>query len=514
MKRYLYLPACLLVAVAVLHSLFAARWAQIDIVLAGVGGGLLLVAAGLTWNEIREWFADPRGIFVVNSAVSVVVLLAILVMVNLLAQAHPKRVDLTAAGRNTLTPGTSQFLSKIDRDIALRQFGRSHDPQLDQLLASFAEANGHVKLEFVDVDRNLREARAYGVAKPNGTIIVSVGEKARDGQAPTVRFRKVDQPNEPALVTAMLQVLNNRQATLCFVTGHGEHGLLDQSATGLSRVAMLLQVSNFELRRLSLLDESVPAGCAAVVVAGPQQALQHLEVDRLDEYVRAGGRVAVLLDPAPPPSLVSWLGSWGIVAQPGAVFDGGGGQLADAGPDSLLITAYGGHPITNGFEVATAFNGTCPLAIGASIKGGEPQIVAQSGPRSFITPREDISNAEFDSRSDRRGPATVVIATEPGVANIPVDARRSDKGRLVAFGDSDFISNGGLLRQGNRDLFLRTVSWLVGEKDITVVNVGERQNRRVDLTQTMKAAMFLVNLLCLPLIPLIAGIVAVLRGKR
>ena len=86
--------------------------------------------------------------------------------------------------------------------------------------------------------------------------------------------------------------------------------------------------------------------------------------------------------------------------------------------------------------------------------------------------------------------------------------------RLVVFGDADFISNAFLRRQGNRDFFLRSLSWLMGEEEAAIVAVDDRQNRRIELTERARAWMYIVNLGALPLIPLVAGLIVYIRSRR
>jgi ABC-type uncharacterized transport system involved in gliding motility auxiliary subunit len=515
MKKYSYVPGFALLAAGCLHAAIQLQWGEVDVILAAIGAGIVLVSVGLNWHAVREWFGDPRGIFALNTAFSFAILLAILVLVNFVARTRPVEVDLTSSGRNTLGDGTRQFLGKLTRDVGLRQFGRAHSPQIDQLLTAFSSATPRIRMDFVDVDRQRKDAIAYGITRPNGTIVVSVAQTAKDGRQSSIRFRKVDQVNEAALVTAMLQVLSDKQSTICFTTGHGEHGLLDEAGSGLSRLAGALEVSNFRLVRPSLLAGDVPADCSAVVVAGPQQDLQREELTRLHTYLLEGGRVALMLDPSSPPGIASLASSWGIVAQPGTVFDtSGAGQAVGGGPESVLIEAYGGHPITSGL-VATMFGRARPLAAAPSEHGGQPRILAQTGSRSFVKAGADMMPLQFDPQADRRGPITVAMATEAGIpAAVHAAARRSDRPRLVVFGDSDFAGNGYLRYGGNRDLFLRAISWLVGEREATVVNVSDRENRRVAISQATKQVMFIVNLVVLPLIPMVVGIVIVIRAKR
>jgi ABC-type uncharacterized transport system involved in gliding motility auxiliary subunit len=81
------------------------------------------------------------------------------------------------------------------------------------------------------------------------------------------------------------------------------------------------------------------------------------------------------------------------------------------------------------------------------------------------------------------------------------------------FGDSDFVSNASG-HQPNREIFLRSMAWLLGEQEATIVSVDSRENRRILLTPRMRAWMYIVNLGVLPLIPLLAGIVVYVRSRR
>jgi len=98
--------------------------------------------------------------------------------------------------------------------------------------------------------------------------------------------------------------------------------------------------------------------------------------------------------------------------------------------------------------------------------------------------------------------------------SIGTPGRPEEDVRLVVLGDSDFVSNAFLRRQGNRDFFLRTLAWLMGEQEATIVAVDDRENRRTELTEAMRAWMYIINLGVLPIIPLLAGIMVYVRSRR
>ena len=144
------------------------------------------------------------------------------------------------------------------------------------------------------------------------------------------------------------------------------------------------------------------------------------------------------------------------------------------------------------------YAGARPLRILERPQTSDPKAIAQTGPRSSLATKGET------------GPFTLAVAS-----SVAISARPGGDARLVVVGDSDFVSNAFITRQGNRDFFLRSLVWLMGEDDEGgVVLAEDRQNRRIDLTQRARAWMYIVNLGALPLIPLLAGVFVYLRSRR
>ncbi len=500
MNRYLAIPGALLVTAGFIRATVTAAWDGTSLMLAAAGAVVVAITAAWNRREVGAWFRDPRGVFAVTTGIAVALFVAALLMVNIAVWYNPWSVDLTASGRNQVSADTRAVLRRIQQPVTLRQFGRAEDPRVEQLLRGFAREMPLIAVEFVDVERERALATKYGVIKL-GTVGVFAGDK----------FRKIEEPNEQAVITAILQATSDEERMVCFLTGHGERGLADDSPGGLGRLNAMLEASNYRTGRITLLEADVPAECAAVVMAGPRHEYSARELDRLTVYSRRGGRLAVLLEPDPLPSLSGWLRPLGIDPLPRTIVDSSGaGRTVGGGPRTPLAVAYGTHEITRGFEIATMFDEARPLgAIAQPAMGGRPVALAETSPRSFAT-SADGGEPTFDGgRGDTRGPFTLAAATTIGTASRP-----GEQFRLVAFGDSDFISNAYLRRQGNRDFFLRALAWLLGEEEATVVAVDERENRRIELTEQMRARMYIVNLGLLPLIPLVAGVIVFIRSRR
>jgi ABC-type uncharacterized transport system involved in gliding motility auxiliary subunit len=499
MRRYLAVPGALLLITAFIRAATMVHWDRTGILLAAAGAVIVLVTILWNWREVVEWVRDPRGVFAVTTGISVAVFVAALVLLNIAVWYHPWSVDLTASGRNEVSDQTRRLLQRIDEPVTLQQFGRTSDPAVEALLRGFERETLRVRVEFVDVDRDRTLAQRYGVVKL-GTVVAAAGDK----------FRKVEDANEQALVTAIVQATSDREHLVCFVTGHGERGLADSGPGGLALLAATLAAGNYRTEPISLLEDNVRSDCAALVIAGPMQPLSAPELKRLDAYYEAHGRIAVLLEPDPAPSLAEWLRPRGFEPASGAIVDASGaGQSVGGGPRTPLGLKYRDHPVTRGFEIATMYDGARPVSVIEHPEfGGKPITLAETSGRSFATTNGESAPVLQPGR-DVPGPLALAGAIATGGAG-----RQERDTRLVVVGDADFVSNAWLRRQGNRDFFMRALAWLIGEQEATVVAVDSRENRRIELTQGTRAWMYVVNVGLLPLIPLLAGIVVYVRSKR
>ncbi len=502
MKKYLFLPGGLMVVGALLWAAFTLHWDTTAVTL--LVGGLLALTIGVAanWQNVRDWFRDPRGIFVLNSIFSTLLLVAVLGLVNAIASFNALHADLTAAGRNTLTAETRTGLARVDKDVVLKQFGRTRDAAVDELLAAFTNASRRITAAFADVERAPQDARTYGVLR-DGTVIVSAGDK----------WRKVEKPTEPALYQAITQVVQDKETLVCFQTGDGEHGLDDTGAAGLSMWGLSLRAAGYRVDRVAMQQGDVPAACEVLVIAGPATDLAPEAIGRLDAWMANGGRLALMVDPPVPPGLRAWLAPRGIIPGDGLIIETNpAGRQVGAGPESPLALAYFDHPITRGFELATIYDRAVPLTLLKQAQIGIPGPLAGTGDRAFERLNPADTGTAFQEGRDRKGPFLLGVASR-----VPRGLKEDQavrEGRFVVFGDSDFVSNAQIQRQGNRDFSLRTIAWLAGEQEARVVSLSDRQNRRTSMTEQMRTVMYVVNLGLLPLLPLLAGVVLVIRAKR
>ena len=82
-------------------------------------------------------------------------------------------------------------------------------------------------------------------------------------------------------------------------------------------------------------------------------------------------------------------------------------------------------------------------------------------------------------------------------------------------GDSAFASNLAFTAEGNRDFVLNILAWLAGEENVISIRPKDPRNSPVFLTATQGYVLFWLPVVVLPVVMIVAGVVAVVqkRGK-
>ncbi|MDZ7723457.1 MAG: hypothetical protein U5R06_11790 [candidate division KSB1 bacterium] len=216
-----------------------------------------------------------------------------------------------------------------------------------------------------------------------------------------------------------------------------------------------------------------------------------IEVEAIENFLKQGGKVLFLLDTDSPVSYSEFLDTYGFEIGNNIIVDYSGmGQLFGAGPTIPIVSQYADHVITEGFRVMTFF----PEARSISQKESGPAgatltELAKTSKQSWAETGSLASGeVAFDPGQDVEGPVSVFTIFEktaeeqPENTELEIDADAA-KTRIAVLGDADFASNGYIDVQGNKDLFLNTVSWLAAEEDLISVRPRSPEDRRLNMTQ-------------------------------
>ena len=487
-------------SVAIRRGFFDPRWDPYAQWVA-VGGFVCVLLYMLSqWRDIARSFQKRETKLGAMTSLSVIAVLAILVGANYLVSRRDKRWDLTAGGTYTLSDQSVRVLNNLKMPVRVFVFDQPGSFQrFRDGLGSYEYASRNIQVEYVDMDRQPARARDYNVTS-YGTVVLEY-----DGRRETVMSER-----EQDLTNALIKVTTGRQVKAYFVQGHGERNSTGSDRTGMANVLGMLKRDNYTVDTLVLAQAQggVPADAAMVVVAGPTSDFLKPEIDALAAYLRKGGKVLFMLDPPigegvrPVPVLEGLLKQWGITLGHDIVIDiSGMGQLFGADASVPVIASYQQHPITENFNVLTAF----PLAqsvrgeAGAELGSAMTQNLLQTSQRSWS--ESDVKSLDAggkvsmdEAAGDRRGPITIALTLSMDAPDAPAPAavKEGEKPgeqaaskpqmRIAVIGDSDFATNAASGVQGNGDLFVNIANWLTQQEDLISIRPRDTSDRRITMT--------------------------------
>ena len=447
-----------------------------------------------------QWLKARQTKYGAYAAVFILVVIAIVVVANVLANRYNKSYDATSNKRYSLSDQTKKIVAGLKQDATITYFNQSTRFQDGKdLLDEYANLSPKVRIVYVDPDKNPQAARAAGI-REFGTALVQIGEKKETAKAIT----------EEGLTGAFIRDLKGTTRSVCFVTGSGEHRIDDSERDGFSQFKDLVARDEYQSKSIDLLQKAeVPADCTALVVAGPTHDYQQPEVDAIKNYVEGGGRAFFMLDPpiqfgtspvGENDALTSLLQSWGVTLNKDMILDlNPVGQLAGLGPQVALVTTYTTQPIVAQMRgSAVGF----PLSRSMDIKNNDKTTVEKlfdSSSSSLATGNLNSPEVSVADPRNRKGPLTIAAA---GTYNT---GKPSSEGRFVVAGSSSWAANRFLGFNGNSDLALNAVNWLSSDEDLISIRPKQQEDRRITMTRAQLNVVRGTSQFVLPLIVIITG---------
>ena len=448
-----------------------------------------------------EWVKTRQTKYAAYATTYIIIILAVLVVANFLANRYNKSFDATANKRYSLSDQTKKIARDLKQDVTIQYFDKpSGMPAGKDLLERYAMLSPKIHIEYVDYMKKPQLARAANVTR-EGEAIVSNGVKMEEAKT----F------DEEGITGAMIRMLKGGARTVCVVSGSGEHRLEDAGAEGMSEFQTAVQKDNYKVKSVSLLEKAeVPADCTALVIAGPSGDYVQPQVDAIKKYVEGGGRALIMLDPplkvgrreiGDNDALLNLLQSWGVTADKDLILDENPvNQLVGVGPETPLVTSYESHPIVNDLTgTATGF----PISRSLQSKNGDKTTVTKlfsTSKNSFATTTLNAPEIRIDPNKDKQGPFTLAAA---GTYNT---GKENSQGRFVVVGNSRWAANNFIRFNGNRNLLLNMLNWLSSDEDLISIRPKEPEDRRINLTRAQFLMLRTVAQFMLPLIVIIGGV--------
>jgi hypothetical protein len=457
-------------------------------------------------DEVHPSFSSSqRWKIGLNVVTSVLALVAVLLMVNYLASRHPRRFQWTSDSRFQLSPMTKEVLRSVTNQVRIIVFFDRTKPLYDlvsDLLAQYQNACPRLQVEYVDYERSLGRARdvqaEYGLlaAAEGDRVVFDSGGKTRivyvkdlsvfdysalmKGQ----EVKRTGFKGEQLFTSAIFSLLDSRPVKAYFLQGHNEHDPADEDdQKGYTRFAQVLQEAQVTVAKLGptdLLSGEVPSDCQLLVIANPTSALSAEELERIDKYLNAGGRMFVLFSwrsLAQPTGLEKGLEDWGVDVGRNLVCEAPQGKPTDV--YRVVVTHFANHPIVAPLARSRLLL-IAPRSIAARAKS--PQSADAPKVLELATTGPDGMASRPSGGAERRGAMIpMIVAVERGA----IQGIAADRGaaRIVVAGDSLFLANAGLQVDGNRDFARNAINWLLS-RDVLVQGISSRSVKEYRIIMT------------------------------
>jgi ABC-type uncharacterized transport system involved in gliding motility auxiliary subunit len=485
----------------------------------------------------------PKRILVgMNVIIQIIAAIVICVVANVAIQRwHPRPADLNHNDYYKLSDKTKQLLGSLKSDVEIILFFQPDSEwayvvrikdDLEILLKEYQSESKHVKVTFVDPNRDLAKAEKYlqdyKVTEANVTIVVHGNKNKTIRAADMVDFDRSNASpfgggsdriktfkGEQQLTSAIQNVLEEKQSKIYFLSGHGE-GDPDEAdpRTGYSVISSYMKKDNLLVEKLNFFTkQEIPKDCEVLIVCGPQQAFTDSELKAIRDYLSRDGRLMVLLDALKDDAgLIALLSEYGVKVGNDAVLVTtkymGGQGVALFAPGYI----YGEHPITDSLrkaEVSTIL--PAARTIDKSPTKEKVTVLVQTpelawAETDLVNLRQD--KATLDSK-DRKGPVPLGVAVEPDAAG----SMERQGMRIVVFGSSSFVKNQNL-RGGNMDLFMNSVNWLIKRQQLLGIAPKTPQEFSLSLDVFQRRGILLTEVVGIPFAIGVVGVAVWLRRRK
>jgi len=459
---------------------------------------LLAIAFFSSLDDLRERMQSGEarrvGKYGTSAVLSTVLGIAILGMLGYLGTQNSVRFDWTEGGVHSLADQTQKVLAALERDVEVTAFYSPMDrPVVRPLLDKYAYESERFQVSWADPTSRPDLVEQLGITREqlaSGLLHVTLGDES------TV----LTELDEERLTNALVKLARSAEKRVYFLTGHNERPATGEEAEaegGFGRAAAALRNENYLVDSLVLATVGdVPADADVVVIAGPTRPLLPQERGALQRYVDGGGALFVMVDPMAKTDLYEDLGRWGIRLGDDYVIDQVQGLFGRAA--TPVANQYADHPITRDLREVTIFHLVRSVETTEEAKDRFLAIVYTSENSWAETNLE--AEPEFDA-DDRKGPVPIARAGHPFVSNVDGEQPAPDPEtapRLVVFGDSDFATNELLDAYRNRDLFLNSVNWLLGDVEKIAIRPNASRASRFQLTADQFSIIRYLSLFVLP----------------
>jgi ABC-2 type transport system permease protein len=453
------------------------------------------------------------------AALVTAVVLALLILVNLVAEQIPLKWDLSENQWFTLSPQTHAALDRLKQPVTiygLYQAGKE-DALTTEILKKYRDRSQRITIKTIDPVRNpgfVRQYSADGADLGEGSLIVASGKRFKtipaedlfnyDNSDPAGR-QVTSLALEQRVTGAIMYLISNHQPVVYALRGHQEEPLADD-------VAKQLETENYTVKELSLFTGPIPNDAKILMVVSPKQDLTADEAGKIRSFLERNGRAIFLMDLTRNqyPNFQSLFQSYGVAIQRLMIVEAD--STMNAGNPVFLLPKFADQPIVNPLRqhqmpvLIPGAQAIRTLDIKKRTVTVEPLLLS-SGQSWGQT---DFNATSFDKKpSDPAGPFTVAAAVTDQTGD------GSEATKIVLVSSAMFLSPEFTGRvPGNVSLLTNSLNWLSDQKEGLSIQPKSLLSLRLALNGFQSLLFSAVVVILIPCLVLGAGLMVWLRRRH
>ena len=385
----------------------------------------------------------------------------LLTMANLIAIKHNERIDLTQEKRHSLSEQSKSILHSIQEPIEIISFlglSSSQEKQVRILSEAILQETDKITFSFHDPNKEPMLARQYHV-QTQQEILIKKGEDYR---------RLENSFSEVHIIQEVLSLSKGITHEICFTTGHQE--LIAEHYEPLSSMRTILdklEMQNYTTKVINLLREkTVPESCSTLIIAGPQLDFAPFEIDLIEEHVRKGKHLYVLIDIGVAPYFSVELRRFGVILKDNAILELDPKRQVSGGDLSYSVintSEFAPHPMVKTLTTNILFQGLRSVEIDEENSAHSLLTLAKSSKQSWAETNYQEGPIELTDE-DISGPVPMMAVIE---TEYETQTKTSKGGKVIVVGSSSLVVDEFTERSdlGNLDFFLNGISWIHDEHE-------------------------------------------------
>lgn len=459
----------------------------------------------------------------ITSAVITAVVLACVIVFNLIvsiiADKHPLKIDLTRDRVYEFSEQTEDVMKNLDGEIvayALIPEGTQGEyiDYIKEYLDKYRVLNENFKIEYIDPYENPSFMNGYSDGETQaqvGSVIIESGEKYE-----IINFDEIYTQNsftgavqidmEKKVTNAVMTVTGQlSSASVYFTTGHSEY-----DAQNLKSV---LSDEGYKCADINISMEAIPDDAAMIFSAAPMADFTAEERDALDKYIDKGGKFVLLTTPGMQPMerLDAYLEEWGMKLNYDYVIELDQNSALASGTGMPVPAAkMQEHAITQNIlssKSPLVMPDAMSLQVVKSANSAVVSKLLQTSDKSYG--KKNIASTTIEKEEgDYEGPLCLAAVSE----KIKDDVKSS----VTVIGSLSAAEIRGVLTEKaylNGDFVLNTVSYLCGTQSSGSIRAKEISAQTMTMTQNQVVISALLLQYALPLVIILIGLIVWLRRR-